>query len=57
MNKKYLSNLAANVSGGIYELASLLPERDELRTDLLALEERLDRRFKLVTISCPVEPD
>jgi hypothetical protein len=56
MTKKQISNLAASVSGGMDELASNMPERDPLRDELSRLSARIDERFGLVTVRCPIEP-
>ena len=56
MNKNYISRIASTASGSIEELANLLPEGDKLGAELLSVARRLDERFNLVTITCPVEP-
>jgi hypothetical protein len=56
MTKKQISNLAASVSGGMDELASNMPEGEPLRDELSRLSARIDERFGLVTVRCPIEP-
>lgn len=55
LRKRRLENLASTVAGESEELAQMLPAKDaELAAALRAITEKLDKRFALVTLSCPV---
>jgi hypothetical protein len=55
MKQAYIAKLSALTSAHLTELAESLPETDELRADLLQVSERIDARFGLVTVRCPIE--
>jgi hypothetical protein len=49
-----LEDLAAYISGNLEEFIQMLPPRSDIASDARKLADKLDRRFKLVRISCPV---
>jgi hypothetical protein len=49
-----LEDFAAHISGNLEEFIQMLPPRSDIASDARKLADKLDRRFKLVRISCPV---
>ena len=54
MNQKYISTLAATVSGNLTELHDNLADGDPLRDEVIRVAAALDERYALRTITCPI---